>query len=164
MSIALALIDLHSLFTARAAIIPVTGGVMTGFAFAFFRGSFRWALLSDRHDSKSLMNYASAGSLRCICGEKHPEGVVMDRREFCRTCGCEVVAANTTMLDTNFSQKEIKAMTVALKRAAIRASHLELPPMITTVQQLNEYLVGSDPKQVRPSKMHSVQVEQSRVH
>jgi hypothetical protein len=160
----LAFHDLHSILTARTTLIPVTGGVMTGFAFAMFRGNLGRMLLFGKSDSTSLMNFSSTGTLRCICGEKHPEGIAADRRQFCRSCGCEVVAKNTAMLDKHLSKREIKAMTATLKRAAIRASHLELPPAITTVQQLNEYLAGSEPKQVRVIASQPTQVEQSRVH
>jgi len=161
----LALFDLPALLTTHAALAPVTGGVMTGFAFALFRGSLGRLFLFGNRESDSLMSFSSMGTLRCICGEKHPESVSMDRRQFCRSCGCEVVASNTTMLDKHLSRREIKAMTASLRRAAIRASHLELPPTITTVEELYRYLDGSEPKSSRTSPpTGSNKVEQQQVH
>ena len=160
----LALIDLHSVLTARAALIPVTGGVMTGFTVALFRGRLGRILFAGKSDSDSLMNFASSGTLHCICGEQHPQGMSRDRRQFCRSCGCEVVASNAAMLDKHLSKKEIKSMTVSLRRAAMRASHLELPPTITTVQQLNSYLASSEPREPRLSVARPPQAEQPQVH
>jgi hypothetical protein len=161
----LALLDLPAVLITHAALIPVTGGLMTGFAFAFFRGNLGRLLLFGNRESESLMNFSSLGTLRCVCGEKHPEGVAVDRRQFCRSCGCEVVASNTTMLDKHLSRKEIKAMTASLRKAAIRASHLELPPTITTVAELHRYLDSSEPKTSRtPPPSGSSQAEQHRVH
>src|ERR1700676_784960 len=118
----LALISLPTTLTASAAVLPITGGMMAGFTFALFRGSLGRIFLFGNRESESLMSFSSTGTLRCICGEKHPEGVTMDRRQFCRSCGCEVVASNTTLLDKHLTRKEIKAMTASLRRAAIRAS------------------------------------------
>ena len=56
---------------------------------------------------------------------------------------------NEEMLNKYLSPKEIKAMTKSLRRAAIRASHLELPPSITTVEELHRYLDTSEPKDPR---------------
>lgn len=160
----LALIDLHSVLTARSALLPVTGGVMTGFTVALFRGRLGRILFSGKDESNSLMNFASTGTLHCICGEQHPQGIARDRRQFCRSCGCEVVASDMTMLDKNLSKKEIKAMTASLQRAAMRAHHLELPPTITTVQQLNAYLASSEPREPRLAAARPSQVEQPQVH
>lgn len=157
-------LDLHALFTARTALIPVLGGVMTGFAIALFRGSFGRFFLSGNRDSDSLMNFSSLGTLHCICGEQHPAGVVADRRQFCRRCGCEVVARNASMVDKHLSKREIKAMTLSLRRAAARASHLELPPTITTISELHEYLESSEPRSMRVKSNHPTQIEQHQVH
>jgi len=162
----LALFDLPAILTTRAA-LPVTGGLMAGFAVAFFRGSLgqRLGLFGNR-ESDSLMNFSSMGTLRCICGTSHPEGVSLDRRQICRSCGCEVVASNTTMLDKQLTHKEIKAMTASLRKAAIRASHLELPPTITTIEELHRYLDSSEAKTPRmpPPSNGSTTSEQHRVH
>jgi hypothetical protein len=157
-----ALIDLHTVLTTRAALVPVTGGVMAGFAIALFRGSLGRLPLFTKEPS--LMSFASLGTLRCICGEKHPEGVAADRRQFCRSCGCEIVATNTAMLDKHLTKREIKAMTASLRNAAMRASHLELPPTITTIDELHRYLDSPIPKMPRTPPTHSAQVEQQRVH
>ena len=137
---------------------------MTGFAIALFRGSIGRLLLLGTRDSDSLMNFSSMGTLRCICGQQHPAGVKADRREFCRRCGCEVAATNSSMVDKHLSKREIKAMTSSLRRAAIRASHLELPPTITTISELHEYLECSSPKSVRTKTSQPAQVEQTQVH
>ena len=160
----LALLDLRAFLTARTTLIPVTGGVMTGFAIALFRGSIGRLFLMGNRESDSLMNFASLGTLRCICGEQHPAGVSADRRQFCRRCGCEVAATNTTMVDKHLSKREIKAMTSSLRRAAIRASHLELPPTITTISELHEYLESSEPKSIRVKTKQPTQIEQPQVH
>jgi len=160
----LALVDLRALLTARAALIPVTGGVMTGFAFALFRGSLGRLFLFGDKESESVMNFAALGTLRCICGEKHPAGVAVDRRQFCRSCGCEVGAVNTTQLERQLSQKEIKAMTESLRRAAIRASHLELPPTITSIDQLHQYLDSPETKNPKTPPTQPTQVNQPQVH
>ena len=161
----LAFIDLHSVLSTHGALAPVAGGVMAGFAIALFRGSLGRLFLFGK-EPESLMNFASMGTLRCICGEQHPEGVGSDRRQFCRSCGCEVVAANTSMLDKHLTRKEIKAMTTSLRDAAMRASHLELPPTITTVDELHRYLNSPIPKYpLTPAARQSQsQVEQQRVH
>jgi hypothetical protein len=159
----LALSNLGAFLTARTTLIPVTGGVMTGLAIALFRGSIG-RLFTGSRESDSLMNFASLATLRCICGEQHPADVKADRRQFCRRCGCEVVATNTAMLDKHLSKREIKAMTSSLRRAAIRASHLELPPTITTVSELHEYLESSEPRSIRRKLNKSTQIEQHQVH
>jgi len=156
--------DLRALLTARAALIPVTGGIMTGFAFALYRGTLGRLFASDARDSESIMNFSPLGTLKCVCGEKHPEGVAVDRRQFCRSCGCEVLATNTAQLDRHLSQKEIKAMTRSLRLAAIRASHLELPPTVTTIEELHQYLNSPESKTPRTPPSRTTQVGQAQVH
>jgi hypothetical protein len=167
MDFPLALFDFRAVLSAPAGIIPVAGGVVTGFAVALFRGRLGRLFLHGDKDLESVMNFASMGTLRCICGEKHPAGVAVDRRQFCRSCGCEVMAVNTTQLDRHLSQKEIKAMTESLRRTAIRASHLELPPTIASIDELHRYLDSSEPKNSRTSPtqpMQPGQVKQPQVH
>jgi hypothetical protein len=158
-----ALLDLRSAFSAHSTLLPVAGGVMCGFAFAIFRGGIARILPSSR-DSQSLMNFSSRGTLRCVCGVQHPEGMLADRRQFCRSCGCEVVAPNEEMLNKYLSPKEIKAMTKSLRRAAIRASHLELPPSITTVEELHRYLDSPEPKNERTPPTRPTQIQQPTLH
>ena len=160
----LALLDLRAFLTTRTTLIPVTGGVMAGFAMALFRGSIGRLFLMGNRDSDSLMNFASMGTLSCICGERHPAGLKADRRQFCRRCGCEVAAMNQAMLDKHLSKREIRQMTTSIRRAAIRASHLELPPTITTVSELHEYLESAEPKTVRGKSRPVTQIEQGQVH
>ena len=160
----LALLDLRTLLSARAALIPVTGGIMTGFAFALYRGTLGRLFTSDVKESESIMNFSPLGTLKCVCGEKYPANMPADRRQFCRSCGCEVMAANTAELDRHLSPKEIKAMTQSLRRAAIRASHLELPPTITTIDELHQYLNSPEPKLPRTPPSHTTQVGQAQVH
>jgi hypothetical protein len=155
-----ALLDFLS---ARSTLLPVSGGVMCGLAFAIFRGGIaRLRPLAGR-DSKSLMNFSSLGTLRCVCGAQHPEGVLADRRQFCRSCGCEVVAADEPMLNKHISPREIKAMTRSLRRAAVRASHLELPPSITTVEELHRYLESSETKNERTPPTRPTSIEHPQI-
>ena len=156
--------EVRSLFSAHAALIPVTGGIMTGLAFAIFRGTVGRFFMPGVKESRSLMNFSQLGTLKCICGEKHPAGVAVDRRQFCRSCGCEVMATNTSQLDRHLSPREIKAMTESLRRAAIRASHLELPPSITTIDELHRYLDSPEPKSTRTPPSQPTQVGQAQVH
>ncbi len=160
----LALLDLPALLANRAALIPVTGGIMIGLAFAIYRGTLGRLFASSVKDSESIMNFSPLGTLKCVCGEKHPAGVAVDRRQFCRSCGCEVMATNIAAVDRHLSQREIKAMTNSLRRAAIRASHLELPPTITTIDELHQYLNSPEPKVPRTPPTHSTQVGQAQVH
>jgi len=160
---ALALIDLHTIFSARTALVPVTGAVVATFAFALFRGRIG-RLLPFGKEQGSLMNFSSMGTLRCICGETHPKGVGVDRRQFCRSCGCEVAATNSTLFDKHLTQKEIETMTSSLQIAAMRASHLELPPTITTIEELQRYLDTPLPKIPRTPPTSPGQIRQQQVH
>ena len=137
---------------------------MTGFAFALYRGTLGRLFASDVKDSDSIMNFSPLGRLKCVCGEQHPVGVAVDRRQFCRSCGCEVVASNTAQLDRHLSQKEIKVMIKSLRRAAVRASHLELPPTITTIDELHQYLDSTESKTPRTPTSRTTQVGQAQVH
>ena len=137
---------------------------MTGFAFALYRGTLGRLFPSGAKNSDSLMNFAPLGTLKCVCGEKHPEGVAADRRQFCRSCGCEVMAVNSAQLDRHLSPKEIKAMTRSLRLAAIRASHLELPPTINSIDELHQYLSSAQTKVPRTPPSHTTQVGPAQVH
>ena len=159
----LSLVDLQTLLTTRGAVLPITAGVLCGVAYVMFRGTIARILVGGR-DSRSLMNLSANGSLRCVCGAQHPEGVGADRRQYCRNCGCEVVAQNEAMLDRQLSPKEIKAMTRSLRVAAIRASQLELPPSITTVEELHRYLGSSQKKVVRSVTAKPAVIEQPTIH
>ena len=160
----LALFDLRAILTAHASLMPVAGGVMAGLTFALFRGSLGRLFLFGNRESQSLMTFSSLGTLRCICSEKHPEDVTGDRRQFCRSCGCEVVVSNTRLLDKHLTRKEIKAMTASLRNAAVRASHLELPPTIATVEELHRYLETPEAKTPRVPSDPSGKIERQRVH
>jgi len=156
--------NLRALFTARAALIPVTGGIMTGIAFALYRGTLGRLFTSEVKDSDSLMNFSRLGTLKCVCGETHPESISADRRQFCRSCGCEVMATNSAQLDRHLSPKEIKAMTRSLRLAAVRASHLELPPTVTSIEELHQYLNSTEPKAPRTPPSRPTQIGQAQVH
>jgi hypothetical protein len=123
-------------------LVPVAGGVMCGLA-AIFRGRI---LPRDARDSGGLMKFSPLGRLRCVCGTRLPAGVLADRRHFCRTCGCEVIAQDEARLSQNVSSREIRAMTKSLRRAASRSRHLMVPPSVTTVEELHRYLDGRKPK------------------
>lgn len=138
---------------------------MASIAVAMFRGSLGHLLLMETRSSESLMNFASQGTLRCICGESLPKGMAGDRRQFCRACGCEIVPPNSQLLDKHLSPQEIRAMTASVRKAAIRAGRLDLPPTITTIEELNAYLVSTTPKISRIGNTTPVSpARHSRVH
>ena len=132
-------VSLQSLF-AHEATLPLAGGTFAGLAFALFRSPVRPFGIRE---SESLMNFSSLGSLRCICGPSRPAGVKPDRREVCRSCGCEVVAVNETLLNRTVSREEVRKITRDLRNAAIRASRLELPPSVTSIVALQQHLLGA---------------------
>lgn len=150
---------LQSLFT-HAATLPLAGGAFAGLAFALFRSPVRPFGIRE---SESLMNFSSLGSLRCICGPSHPAGIESDRREVCRSCGCEIVAVDETLLKRHMSREEARKVTRDLRDAAIRASRLELPPSVTSVAALQQYLLGETKLSARmtPNRQPSVVVESS---
>jgi len=142
------LFTLQSLLSTHGA-GQVAGGTLAGLVAGLFRRTGSLANPFGLRGPRSLMNFSSQGSLRCICGTVHRDGTMPDRRQFCRSCGCEVVAQNPEMLTKQLSRKEIAQMTRTLHRAAMRASHLELPPSITTIDELHRYLESSEPKNNR---------------
>ena len=152
-------VSLQSLF-AHEATLPLAGGAFAGLAFALFRSPVRPFGIRE---SESLMNFSSLGSLRCICGPRHPAGVESDRREVCRSCGCEIVNADETLLNHHVSREEARKITRDLRDAAIRASQLELPPSVTSVAALQQYLLGETKLSARrsPTLQPSIVVESS---
>lgn len=140
-----AAVSLQSLLSHRAA-LPVAGGAFAGLAFALFRAPLRPFGIRE---SESLMNFSSLGSLRCICGTSHPEVMTSDRREFCRSCGCEVVETDESLLNKQISKAEAHVLTRELRQAAIRASWLQLPASITSVAELHKYLAGDSKKMLK---------------
>lgn len=156
-----AALSLQTLF-AHQAMLPVAGGAFAGLAFALFRSPVRPFGIRE---SESLMNFSSLGTLRCICGPGHPAGIKSDRRQFCRSCGCEVAAVDETLLHREVSKGEARKITRELRDAAIRASHLELPPSVTSVTALQQYL-SSDAKQSNrrlPNRQPAVVAESTHV-
>lgn len=134
-------------FFFHAAMLPVAGGAFAGLAFALFRipnNPFR------QRESESLMNFSSLGKLRCICGTSHLQTTRADRREFCRSCGCEVVQADQSLLDRQISQTQARQLTRELRDAARLASRLELPASITCIAELQAYLATDTVKTRRP--------------
>jgi len=162
MQLHLALPDVYSFVSTHAAVAPIAGAALVGWAIAAYRGSLSKFRLFRSRDAESLMNFSSLGTLRCVCKAKHGDHGA-DRRQFCRSCGCEVVAQDTALLDKQISSKEIKTITRSLQRAAIRASHLELPPSITTIEELHRYLDSSEPKNSRTPPTQPTSVEQPQV-
>jgi hypothetical protein len=158
-----ALLDLFALPLSRAAMIPIIGGIVTGLSFALFRGRIGGLRPFGERTSESLMNFSSLGTLRCICGAKHTTQGEPDRRQFCRSCGCEVVGQDPALLEKQYSKHEIKEMTRTLRQAAIRASHLELPPSITNVEELKRYLESSEEKSPRTPPTRPTSVEQPQL-
>jgi hypothetical protein len=158
------LFGVQSLFSSHAGVVPMAGGAITGLAVAVFRGSGLLANPFGLRGARSLMNFSSQGTLRCICGIQHREGGIPDRRQFCRSCGCEVVRQDAAMLDKQLTRREIAEMTRSLQRAASRASHLDLPPSVTTIDELHRYLASSEPKNPRTPPTRPSSVEQTQVH
>ena len=133
-------------FFFHAAMLPAVGGAFAGMALALFRkpGSpFR------NRESESLMNFSSLGRLRCICGTSCSRQAETDRREFCRSCGCEVLPVNHALLDRQLSQTEMRQLTRELRTAARRASRLELPGSITSIAELQTYIATDAAKTFR---------------
>jgi hypothetical protein len=159
-----AFLDLRTALASPGILIPVAGLVLCGVAVALFRGSLNRIWPLSNQNSKSLMNFSSLGTLRCVCGAQHPNALGADRRQFCRSCGCEVIATDAAALDRKLSSRDIKSMTRSLRKAAVRASHLELPPAITTVDELHLYLENSEPKARRARTGQSAGAEQPQVH
>ena len=157
-----AAVSLQNLFS-HEAMLPVAGGAFAGLAFALFRSPVRPFGIRE---SESLMNFSSLGTLRCICGASHPETFASDRREFCRSCGCEIASLDKMMLERHVSQEETRKLTRELRQAAIRASRLELPPSITSVVELQRYLASDEKKSLRqvPMTQPAVAVEQGQGH
>jgi len=155
---------LQTILVSHSTVVPVAGGAFAGLALAVFRRTGSLAIPFGVRDSRSLMNFSSLGTLRCVCGSQHREGAIADRRHFCRDCGCEVVAQNREMLSKELSRRDIKQMTRSLRRAARRASHLEIPPSITTVDELHRYLDSSEPKDHRTPPTQPTSVGQPQVH
>ncbi len=153
-------LSLQSLF-AHVATLPLVGGAFAGLTFAIFRSPVRPFGIRE---SESLMNFSSLGSLRCICGPSRPAGVKPDRREVCRSCGCEVVAVDETLLSRPISREEARKITRDLRNAAIRATRLELPPSVTSIRALQQYLLGATKLRARktPSHQPTVVVESSQ--
>ena len=141
---------------------PVAGGAFAGLAFALFRSPLRPFGIRE---SESLMNFSSLGSLRCICGTSHPESIKSDRREVCRSCGCEVVAVDEALLNRHVSKEEARKMTGELRDAAIRAGRLELPPSVTSLATLQQYLLSDANQATRkmPNRQPSVVVESPHI-
>lgn len=142
------------------ALLPAAGGVLTGATFALSRSPVRPFGIRE---SESLMNFSSLGTLRCICGPTHSESSGLDRREFCRSCGFEVVPVDEAWLKVEMSKAEVRRKTRELRQAAIRAAHLELPASITSVLELQQYLSSDVTKVLRSSAGSQSTVEQPQV-
>ena len=150
-------------FLSHAAMLPLAGGVFAGLTFALFRSP---AHPFNRRDSQSLMNFSSLGSLRCICSSSHSEKAKADRREFCRSCGCEVIAPDKALLDQQLSKGEARKITRELRDAAIRTRDLDLPASIASIAQLNSFLASNEKRSLRPkrTKQSAEVLEQPQVH
>ena len=158
------LMSLQAFLAGHSTFLPVAGIAVSGVATALVRmPPFRFRPFGIS-EAESLMNFSSLGMLRCICGADHGVARLVDRRQFCRACGCEVSPAQTHMLDKRLSKAEIRTMTRNLRTAAIRARNLEIPPSITSVDQLNHYLANAAPSSIPASPSAPTQVEQPQVH
>jgi hypothetical protein len=137
----IALFPLRALASVRNAVMPAASGACAAIGFVPARSGRPRAEGSPA----SIMNFGSLGVLRCVCHHSGPR----ERRQFCRSCGFEVVTPDEALLSKKLSRREIKAMMRSLSRAANRAGNLELPATITNIHQLHRYLDGAEPKAMR---------------
>ncbi len=159
----ISLTHLQSFIANHSAFLPVTGLACSGLAVALLRAPLDLRPFGVS-ESESIMNFSSLGTLRCICGAEHTENSSADRRHFCRSCGCEMVATDRSLLTKQLTRAEIRAMTRQLRIAAIRARNLELPPSITSIEELNRYLTGAEPAGKLPPPTRPTTAEQPQVH
>jgi hypothetical protein len=164
MQSSLALVDMRSFLSTHMAIVPLGIGALVAASLVVFRGSLATFRPFGPSESESVMNFSKNGTLRCICGAEHSSVDFPDRRQFCRSCGCEVVEQDRSLLNKQLSKQEIKVMTRSLRRAAIRASHLELPPSITSIHELHQYLKSDEPKDTRTPPTRPTTLKQPQVH
>ena len=144
--------------------MPCAGLACSGIAVALLHSPADAMRPFSVSEAESIMNFSSLGTLRCICGAEHAENTLEDRRQFCRSCGCEVVAIDTTLFEKQLTRQEIKTRTRDLRKAAIRARNLDLPPSITSIEELNRYLAHTKPKEKLPPPSRPTTVEQPQVH
>jgi hypothetical protein len=154
---------LQSFFENHTVFMPVAGLACSGLAVALLRAPLDLRPFGVS-ESESIMNFSSLGTLRCICGAEHTQNASPDRRQFCRSCGCEVVTTDRSLLDRQLTRSEIRAMTRQLRTAAIRSRNLELPPSITSIDELNQYLAGTEPSSKLPPPSRPTTVEQPQIH
>jgi hypothetical protein len=147
----------------HAAFLPVAGLASSGLAVALLRAPLDLRPFGVS-EAESIMNFSSLGTLRCICGAEHTENPRPDRRQFCRACGCEMVATDPNLLHKQLSRSEIRAMARQLRTAAIRSRNMELPPSITSIKELNLYLAGSEAASKLPPPSRPTTVEQPQIH
>jgi hypothetical protein len=159
----MALSHLQSFFENHTVFMPVAGLACSGLAVALLRAPLDLRPFGVT-ESESIMNFSSLGTLRCVCGSEHTQNAINDRRQFCRACGCEVVHTNRSLLDKQLSRSEIRAMTRQLRTAAIRSRNLELPPSITSITELNQYLAGDEPTSKLPPPSRPTAMEQPQIH
>jgi hypothetical protein len=156
-----ALTDLHSFLESHPAFMPVAGLAGTGVAVALLRTPLIPRPFGIKEE-ESIMNFSLLGTLRCVCGMQHSRTGEPDRRLFCRSCGCEIVHADASLLEKPLTRREIRAMTRQLRTAAIRARNLELPPSITSIDELNGYLAHAEPASKLPPPNRPAAVEQQQ--
>jgi hypothetical protein len=143
--------------------LPVTGLTCSGLAIALLRAPLDLRPFGIS-DSESIMNFSSLGTLRCVCGAEHREDPTAERRQFCRSCGCELIETDRALLHKELTRREIRAITRQLRTAGIRARNLDLPPSITSIEDLNRYLAGSPSPSKLPPPSRPATVEQPKVH
>jgi hypothetical protein len=159
-----ALTQIHNFIESHPAFMPVSGLACSGFAVAMLRAPLDLRPFGVS-ESESIMNFSSLGTLRCVCGVDCTNTGAPDRRQFCRSCGCEVVVQDASLLEKPLSKAEIRAMTRQLRTAAIRSRNLELPPSITCIDDLNRYLAGSEPTNTKlPPPGRPTTIEQPQIH
>jgi hypothetical protein len=160
----IALTHLPLFLANHSAFMPVLGLACSGFAVALLHTPGDAIRPFGVSEAESIMNFSSLGTLRCICGAEHMDNQIEDRRQFCRSCGCEVVKVDTSLFDKPLTRREIQAMTRNLRNAAIRARNMELPPSITSIDELNEYLATAQPNDKMPPPSRPTTIEQPQIH
>ena len=91
-------------------------------------------------ETESIMQFARLGRLTCLCSGRHAVETDADRREVCRGCGGQAEATEGDLLERYVSPGEIRAMTLSLKQAGIRARGIEIPGTIRSLEELHRYL------------------------
>ncbi len=158
------LFEIRSIVASHSLLFAASALSGCGAAFALVGGPGFRLRPFEVGEQESIMTFSSLGTLRCICGAEGREEAVVERRQFCRACGCEVVSAEAGRLEQSLTRAEIKERTRTLRKAAVRARYRELPPSITSITELNRYLSDCESVSGQKRRMVAASVERSHPH